>query len=201
MTLTATIKAGLTALAIDADDKLIAKCQQFLDLITHWNRVTNLTAITEPEEMVTRHLLDSFAVSPYIRGKTLLDVGSGGGLPGIPLALIHPDKAVTLLDANGKKTRFLTQVTIEMGLENVQVVQSRVEDFEGQFDCIVARAFKSLTEFVKVTEHLMADNGSLLAMKGPSEIQAQPHSGYDQRIHRLTIPGLDAERYLVEMTR
>ena len=197
MTVQVNIQAGLAALGIEPNDQLLAQCEQFLDLIARWNRVTNLTSITEPDAMVTRHLLDSFAVEPYIKGESLL----GGGLPGIPLALIYPDKSVTLLDSNGKKTRFLTQVTIELGLTNVSVVQSRVEAFEGRFDCIVARAFKSLPEFVDVTEHLLADNGSLLAMKGPSEIQVSAADGFTQQIHQLTVPGLDAERFLVEISR
>ena len=156
--------------------------------------------------MVTRHLMDSLAVAEHIKGRQILDVGSGGGLPGIPLSLVMPDRAFTLLDSNGKKTRFLTQVVINLGLENVRVVQSRVEDFEGQFDVIVSRAFRSIDGIVNSTAHLLADNGSLLAMKGPSETHSEDRSiaqtpGFSQDIRRLHVPGLEAERFVVSMRR
>ncbi|MFT7220566.1 MAG: 16S rRNA (guanine527-N7)-methyltransferase [Candidatus Azotimanducaceae bacterium] len=201
MGLEETIRRGLSSLSINAAESLAEPLAAYLSLIVRWNRVTNLTAITEEHEMVTRHLLDSLVIAPHIRGDQILDVGSGAGLPGIPLALLFPDRYFTLLDSNGKKTRFLTQAKIDLGLNNVNVEQYRVEDYEGSYDCIVARAFRSTEAFIESTAHLLSDGGSLLAMKGPSEIPAPAVAGFKQTVHTLDVPGLDADRFLIEIVR
>ncbi len=205
MSMQADISRGLEALEIPSTPQLSELCEAYLLLIEKWNRVTNLTAIKKPQEMIAHHLLDSVALQPFIRGQTLLDIGSGAGLPGIPLALLNPDKDFILLDANGKKARFMTQATIELGLTNVEVVHDRVESISGLFDQIMCRAFASLTEFVTLAKPLLKEGGSLLAMKGPREVNNTSLSdgtlvgGLEYLVHPLVIPGLEGERYLVEV--
>ena len=188
-----TILTGLKALSLPAQPRQIDSLVAFLSLLARWNRVVNLTAVDRPADMIPRHLMDSLAVSPFLEGQRILDVGSGAGLPGIPLAVLNPQRQFTLLDSNGKKTRFMTQARIELGLTNVEIVHSRIEDFDGQFDHVISRAFTSLEAFVSGCSRLLVPGGSLLAMKGPAEAAALPGSCQ----HRLTVPGLEAERYLV----
>jgi 16S rRNA (guanine527-N7)-methyltransferase len=193
---------GLAALPLDLNDQVQHQLIDFLHLLVKWNRAYNLTAVRQPEQMVTRHLLDSLVIGPYLQGPRVLDVGTGAGLPGIPLALAYPDCQFTLLDSNGKKIRFVTQVVAELGLVNVDVVQSRVEAYQpaGRFDTITARAYSSIEELVEQTAHLLAEGGQYLVMKGAypvAEIEAMP-SGYNlEAIHQLEVPKLDAERHLL----
>lgn len=174
----------------------------YLALLDKWNRVYNLTAVRETERMVSHHLLDSLAIVPYVETASVLDVGSGGGLPGIPLAIARPDLQVTLIDSVAKKTAFLLQAKAELGLENVTVVTGRVEahqDANG-FDTIISRAFSDLKEFVTLTRHLLAPRGRWLAMKGlypHEEIAALPDWVKLRGEHALTIPHLDATRHLI----
>lgn len=194
------LKSGLSGLGIGPEEPLVTKALDYLSLICRWNRVTNLTAIREPGEIVTHHLLDAFSVQPFISGSRVLDVGSGAGLPGIPLALIDRDKDFILLDSNGKKTRFMTQVKIELDLPNVEVVQSRVEDYRGSFDQVISRAFSNLADMVSSCRHLLVAGGSMLAMKGPGVREEMADvAGCDMQLHELVVPGLDAERYLVRL--
>jgi 16S rRNA (guanine527-N7)-methyltransferase len=193
---------GLTALPLDLNDHVQHQLIDFLYLLVKWNRAYNLTAVRQPEQMVTRHLLDSLVIGPYLQGPRILDVGTGAGLPGIPLALAYPNCQFTLLDSNGKKIRFVTQVVAELGLVNVDVVQSRVEAYQpaGRFDTITARAYSSIEELVEQTAHLLAEGGQYLIMKGAypiAEIEAMP-AGYQlEAIHQLQVPKLDAERHLL----
>jgi len=200
MSLVEHIATGLKDLALGDHPDKAESLAHYLDLVTRWNRVTNLTAVKEAEEMVSLHLLDSLAVMPYVTGNTILDVGSGAGLPGIPLALFQPDKDFILLDSNGKKTRFMTQASIELGLSNVTVVQQRIEDCSEQFDQVISRAFASLDEFIFLCMPRLNAGGSLLAMKGPSEIE-QATKMAEASVHELRVPGLDKARYLVEIPR
>ncbi|MDA9679961.1 16S rRNA (guanine(527)-N(7))-methyltransferase RsmG [Gammaproteobacteria bacterium] len=199
MVLKEKIKQGLTALTIESHAELVEKLDQYLTLICKWNKITNLTSIDDPEKMVGIHLLDSLSIQPYLSGHRILDVGSGAGLPGIPLALVNQDKDFILLDSNGKKTRFMVQATIELGIRNVEVVQSRVEDFQGEFDHVLCRAFTDTNNFVKTCSHLLAPGGSLLAMKGPAESDFMRQPGFKQGIHRLHVPDMPSERYLIEL--
>jgi 16S rRNA (guanine527-N7)-methyltransferase len=193
---------GLTQLGLDLPDAVQARLLQFVALLAKWNRAYNLTAVREPAAMLPRHLLDSLAVLPHLHGPRVLDVGSGAGLPGIPLALARPDLQFTLLDSNGKKTRFMTQAVTELGLANVSVVQSRVEDYQAPapFDSVITRAFAAVADVVVGTGRLCAPQGQLLLMKGAypiTELEALP-PGYALRdAIRLQVPGLDAERHLL----
>jgi len=188
--------------ALEIEEKLAA----YLELLNKWNRVYNLTAIRDLRESVLLHILDSLAIRQYLHGNYIIDVGTGAGLPGIPLALICPDKQFVLLDSNSKKTRFLSQVMYELELRNVQVVHSRCEDFSAQkkFDSILSRAFASIQVMLESTQHLLAEQGQFLAMKGVypvAEIKAIPQSFQVIAVHKLSIKRLDAERHLACVTK
>ncbi|MFO1435301.1 MAG: 16S rRNA (guanine(527)-N(7))-methyltransferase RsmG [Gammaproteobacteria bacterium] len=163
----AQLAAGAASLGLSLSARTLDKLLAYQALLQKWSRVHNLTSIRDPEEMLTRHLLDSLAVIPHVRGERLLDVGSGAGLPGIVIAIALPDVSCTLLDSQGKKTRFLTQVAIELKLKNVEVVQARIEEFDPgtKFDCIISRAFAELSTFAELAKPLLATGGVLLAMK------------------------------------
>jgi 16S rRNA (guanine527-N7)-methyltransferase len=201
-----TLDTGLARLGLDLPAVARQKLLDYVALIAKWNQVHNLTAIREPVKMVTHHLLDSLALLTVIDGpaKRLVDVGSGAGLPGIPLAIARPDWSVTLLDSNHKKGVFLQQAVSELGLSNVTVVVDRVEAFrpEAGFDYVVSRAFSDLPEFAELSRHLRGPGGTLLAMKGvyPYEevLQLSPEIGTVEVI-RLEVPGVDAERHLVSI--
>jgi 16S rRNA (guanine527-N7)-methyltransferase len=195
---------GLNALGIAIDAAKQAQLLDYLALLHKWNKVHNLTAVREPLKMVTHHLLDSLAVLPFLSGARLIDVGSGGGLPGIPLALAKPELALTLLDSNRKKAGFLRQACIDLGIKNVEVVSERVEAYQPQqlFDVVISRAFSDMAEFVKLTRHLLAPGGVWLAMKGVhpyEEIAALPADVRVERVISLDVPGLAAKRHLVVM--
>lgn len=177
----------------------------FVRLLAKWNAAYNLTAVRDPEEMITRHLLDSLVLLPYLQGPRVLDIGTGPGLPGIPLAIARPDCSFTLLDANAKKTRFVTQAVGELGLKNVEVVQARVENYrpEQKFDTLVARAFSSIADMLNNAQHLCAPGGRFLAMKGvypEEELAAIPADYAVSEVVALKVPGLDAARHLVIIT-
>nr|WP_218142691.1 16S rRNA (guanine(527)-N(7))-methyltransferase RsmG [Formivibrio citricus] len=191
-------------LALDAgqQEKLLA----YVALLAKWNKVYSLTAIREPERMVSHHLLDSLAPLPVFEGDDLhiLDVGSGFGTPGIPLAIARPDWQVTLLDSNHKKTTFLRQAVLELKLDNVRVVTERVEHYrpETPFHIITSRAFADLSEFVKLTRHLLAEDGSWMALKGVyphEEIALLPADVKVAGVDHLKVPGIEAERHLVRV--
>ncbi len=187
-------------LAVPAREKLLI----FLELLEKWNRSYNLTAIRDPEQMIPRHLLDSLSVLPHLNGARVLDIGTGAGLPGIPLALARPDLGFTLLDSNAKKTRFATQAMHELGLKNITIVQERVEKFHPatKFDTLIARAFASIPDMLAASRHLCASHGQFLVMKGvfPQEELAAVTDGYQAEVKALHIPGLDAARHLVILT-
>jgi len=182
----------------------VATLERYLDLLEKWNRVYNLTAIRERSRRVTHHLLDSLAVLPHVHGPRVLDVGSGAGLPGIPIAIAGPALHVALLESNHKKSAFLTQAVAELQLANVQVVTERIESWqtETRFDTIVSRAFAELGEFASLAGRLLAPQGVLAAMKGVhpfEEIERLPKAFRVQEVVRIRVPGLDAERHLVLM--
>ncbi|MCK4865417.1 MAG: 16S rRNA (guanine(527)-N(7))-methyltransferase RsmG [Gammaproteobacteria bacterium] len=191
-------------LAQPLDDKQQNTLIKYVELLNKWNKTYNLTAVRKPEQMVTRHLLDSLSICPYIRGKHILDVGTGAGLPGIPLAIVFPEKQFTLLDSNNKKTRFVTQAVSELELPNVDVVQSRVENFQFPelFDTITTRAYSAIGEMVKQTSHLLANGGVFLAMKGANpvaEIDEMSEKYAIKESHVIKVPGLEEERHLLEI--
>ena len=207
MTVEQQLKAGIAALGLSLPDGAEAKLLAYLALLEKWNRVHNLTAVRGAERMVSHHLLDSLAAVPFFQGGgsdsiRVLDVGSGGGLPGIPLAIARPELKVTLIDSIAKKTAFLLQAKAELGLGNLTVVTGRVEDYRSAegFDVITSRAFADLREFVTLTRHLLKPGGCWLAMKGlyPNEEIAQLPPGVKVSAdHALVVPGLDATRHLI----
>ncbi len=196
------LKRGLIALGLTLAPDTQERLLDYIALIEKWNRVYNLTAIREPEKMVSHHLLDSLAVAPHLHAKRLLDVGSGAGLPGIPLALANPDMQVTLLDSNHKKAAFLNQAVMELKLKNAEVCAERVESWqtESRFEVIISRAFSDMGEFVRITRHLLAPGGLFAAMKGLhpyEEIEKLPPGFNVRQILPLAVPGLDGARHLV----
>ena len=202
MSLAEALADGINALELALPQAIQARLLQYLALIRKWNRVHNLTAMREAETMLTRHLLDSLAVLPYITGPRIADVGSGAGLPGIPLALVRPDWHVVLLESNHKKAVFLQQARIELQLENVEVVAERVENFypAAKFDTVISRAFSDLTDFVQLAGHLCGNGGRLVAMKGVyphEELVRVPPQFMVEKILSVAVPGLEAERHLV----
>lgn len=204
MSLTDDLAAGLKALNLKLPTKRQDVLLSYLALLGKWNKVYNLTAIREPERMLSQHLLDSLAVLPYINGENILDVGSGGGLPGIPLAIALPEKSFVLLDSSHKKTTFLKQAAIELKLPNISVVCDRVENWQPnlRFDIIISRAFSELALFARLAGYLCAPRGAMLAMKGlhPHEEATQlPANVKIDRIIPLQVPQLEAQRHLVVM--
>jgi len=194
------LAAGLAALGLALPPETQGKLLAYRDLLLKWNRTYNLTALRDPEQAVSHHLLDSLAILPWVGAGNLLDVGSGGGLPGIPVAICRPDLEVTLVDAVQKKATFLLQAAIELGLPNVRAVHGRVESLSGQYGQIASRAFSDLADFIGLTRHLLAPGGRWLAMKGvrpEQEIAALPGSAEIESIEPLIVPGLQAERHLI----
>lgn len=200
MTLAGELAAGIVALGVDVAAGAQQRMLDYLALVGKWNQAYNLTAVREPGKMLTHHLLDSLSVLPHVIGSRILDVGSGAGLPGIPLALARPEWRVTLLDANHKKATFLRQAAIELKLDNVEVVCERVETWAPlqPFDTVVSRAFSDLAEFLALAGRLCARTGIVIAMKGiyPHEELAQvPKEFLLRNVVSLHVPGLDAERH------
>jgi 16S rRNA (guanine527-N7)-methyltransferase len=198
MTQAERLAAGIVEMDLDISAEKQKKLLDYIGLLQKWNKVYNLTAIRDPLEMVTLHLLDSLSVLPYIKAKNLLDVGSGGGLPGIVLAICLPELQVTTIDAVQKKAIFMRHVKGELRLSNLEVVHGRVEDFQPRekFELIVSRAFSEIALFIKLTRHLLAANGKWLAMKG-----SVPHlelaGVVTNKTYPLAIAGLVAERHLI----
>jgi 16S rRNA (guanine527-N7)-methyltransferase len=200
------LAAGVRALGLQLDARRLHRLLDYIDLLGKWNRAYNLTAVREPAAMIGYHLLDSLSIAPFLHGPRLIDVGSGAGLPGLPLAIAFPAQGWTLLDANGKRTRFCTQAAGELSLDNVRVVRERAGDYRPArgFDTVVSRAFAALGEFAAAAGHLLAPGGRLVAMKGRlkrSELDALPAHFRIAAVKPLRVPGLAAERHLVEVER
>ncbi|GHC28887.1 16S rRNA (guanine(527)-N(7))-methyltransferase RsmG [Aidingimonas halophila] len=199
------LNEGLSELGWHPDDRQRRQLLTTVSLLHKWNRAYNLTAIRSSADMVTRHLLDSAAIVDTMYGPRILDVGSGAGFPGLVIAILRPDVAVTLLDSNGKKVRFQRQVMLELGLTNVTPVQARVESFQSEpFEQIVSRAFASLGDFVTLSDHLLAPRGKWMAMKGPSaesECDGLPSGVQVEEVRQLDIPGEQGQRVLMTLSR
>ncbi|SFL93261.1 16S rRNA (guanine(527)-N(7))-methyltransferase RsmG [Marinobacter zhejiangensis] len=200
------LQEGLVAMGLELPEQTQSQLLAFLALLNKWNRAYNLTAVRDPREMVSRQLLDSLSILPFIKADRILDVGSGGGLPGIPMAIVFPQRRFTLLDSNGKKTRFLNQCVLELGLDNVEVIHGRAEDCQPEqpFSQITSRAFTALANLVSWCGQLLQDDGEFLAMKGQfpdDEIAALP-VGWQVVSHQpLDVPGCDGERYILTVAR
>ena len=192
---------GLSELSLVIDEDKISRLLSFTRLIEKWNKAYNLTAIRNREQMVRLHLLDSLAILPYIKGDRIIDIGTGAGLPGIPLAICLPETEFTLLDSNAKKIRFVQQAILELKLKNVAVCHQRVEQFrpEKKFDAVLTRAFASLTEIVELTAHLLNKEGYLLAMKGQRPDAELEQISAKKTVIPISVPGVEAERCLVRI--
>jgi 16S rRNA (guanine527-N7)-methyltransferase len=197
---------GARELGVELSDSQHSQLLAYLALLIKWNKAYNLTAVRDPDEMVSRHLLDSLSVVRFIEGERQLDVGSGGGMPGIPLAILFPDMKVTVLDSNGKKTRFLTQVKLELALGNLEVIHSRAEAFRPMlpFNGIISRAFSSLEDFTQWTRHMGDGDTRWLAMKGlhpADELVALPADFRLESAQALAVPGCQGQRHLLILRR
>lgn len=202
-----TVTDGATALGLKCSESQIVSLIDYLALLSKWNAVYNLTAVRDPEQMVTQHLLDSMSAVPaFAAAKNVLDVGAGGGLPGLVLAILRPDMQVSLIDTVHKKTAFLTQVKAELGLANVTVHTARVEQLqlEKKFDVITSRAFAELADFVNWSAHLLEQGGQYIAMKGVNpqqEMACLPTGWTVKEVRALHVPGMQAERHLIFIER
>lgn len=200
----AELRAGLIELGLAAPATALDALLNYLDLLVRWNATYNLTAVRDPRQMVTQHLLDSLAVMPLVRGARIADIGSGAGLPGIPLAILAPHWQITLVDANGKKTRFLREAARVLRLGNVRIQTCRVESLAGEYDTITARAFGVLADIVRLAGHLLAADGQLLALKGQlhaGELTGLPNGFVVAETRVLHVPGLAAARHAVIVRR
>ncbi len=197
---------GLKQLGCHPNEIQFEQLEQYVAMLERWNKTYNLTAVRNPNDMIPLHIFDSLSVAKYLVGTSCLDVGSGGGLPTIPLAIIQPDCQFTALDTNGKKTRFIQQVVIELGLKNVKVQQVRVENWqpEQKFNAIISRAFASVHDFIATSSRHLIESGVMYAMKGqfPSaELQYLPKGFKLKQSHTLNVPFVEGERHLLEISR
>lgn len=200
------LTVGARELGVDLSESQHSQLLAYLALLIKWNKAYNLTAVRNPDEMVSRHLLDSLSVVRFVEGERQLDVGSGGGMPGIPLAILFPDMKITVLDSNGKKTRFLTQVKLELALSNLEVIHSRAEAFQPMlpFNGIISRAFSSLEDFTQRTRHMGDSDTRWLAMKGlhpAEELVALPADFTLESAQALAVPGCQGQRHLLILRR
>lgn len=195
------LESGIAALNLNATDEQVDRLCAFIKLIEKWNKAYNLTAIRNREEMARLHILDSLAIVPFVEGERIIDIGTGAGLPGIPLAIWLPEKSFMLLDSNSKKTRFVQQAVLELKLKNVQVLNSRVENYrpEQRYDAVLTRAFASLPDIIDLTAHLLTQDGILLAMKGQTPEVELAEIAAKKSIVPVHVPGIDAERCLIRI--
>ena len=197
------LESGIGILGLALSDRQVESLMAYLTLLEKWNKVYNLTAIRDPQEMLVKHLLDSLAVVPFIDGQRLIDVGTGGGLPGVVLAICFPEKTVDLLDSNSKKTRFLIQVKAELKLENTAVIHRRVEQYQPEplYDGVISRAFAAMQDMIDWTEHLLPEGGTWWAMKAQKDFEdlsVLPPCIEIEQVIDLQVPFLNAQRMLIK---
>lgn len=194
-----TLQQGVDDLKLSLSSAQVKLLLDYLGLLIKWNKAYNLTAVRDPLQMVTRHLLDSLAILPYLNGQRIIDIGTGAGLPGIPLAIANPERTYCLLDSNGKKIRFLQQVVVQLGLKNVTTVEDRAERYASElcFDSVVARAVGSVADILSQTQHLLCPDGQWLLMKGqyPQEELAAVDAA--AKVIDYEVPGLNEQRHLI----
>lgn len=198
------IRSGAAELGVPLGHRQIQQLIDFLTLMAQWNRVVNLSSVRDPDQMVPRHILDSLSVCSHVDGSPVLDLGTGAGLPGVPLAIAFPQRRFVLLDSNAKKLRFVNQALLDLGLENAQVIQARIEAYrpEAKFATIVTRAVGPAAQILAQAEPLLVRTGRLLLMKGrhpEQDLAALDWAGADYRLHPLQVPFLDGERQLIEI--
>lgn len=199
------LESGLAALGLSLEATAVERLLGYLEELARWNRAYNLTAVRQPLEMVRRHLLDSLMLVSVVQG-SVIDVGSGAGLPGLPLAIVAPERSVTVLDSNGKKARFLRHAVRTLALDNVEVAETRAEVWQptAGYDFVVSRAFARLSDFLAMTGHLAAEGGQWLAMKGKleaRELAEVPEGFHIVDVKTLSVPGLPEARHLVIVSR
>ena len=201
----AQLRVGMAELEVANAEQILPACRRHIELLSNWNRSYNLTAVRNPEAMVTKHVLDSLSIARFVQGPKVVDIGTGAGFPGVPLALSRPDLQVCLLDANLKKIRFVRHLIAELALKNVTAVHRRAEHYETseRFDSVVARALGSLKALVELGMPLLRSNGIILAMKGryPAEEISEIGKDFSVTVHKTAIPGLEAQRTLVTVQR
>jgi len=202
----AVLIGGAAQLGIELSEQQAAQMLRLLDELDDWNQRMNLTAIRERGAQITKHLLDSLSIQPYLRGTRIVDVGTGAGFPGLPLAIVNPQRQFMLLDSTAKKLKFIEHVAQTLGLSNVQTIHTRAEDYkpDERFDIVVSRAVGPVLRFMNWSSHLCVGGGRLLAMKGRyphDELEKLPNGWKLAAVHRLAVPGLDEERHLVEICR
>ena len=200
------LEKHLEELGLSASPEGRGKLLIYLLLLEKWNKVYNLTSVSNLDEMFVKHILDSIAVAPFVEGDRLLDVGTGGGLPGVVLAILFPEKQIDLLDSNSKKTRFLIQVKAELALKNINIIHKRVEEYQPNklYNGIISRAFTSLADMLHLTEHLLTKDGNWWAMKSqktPQELADLPNLVKIGKVFELSVPNLDAQRTLIKLKR
>ncbi|AAV83461.1 16S rRNA (guanine(527)-N(7))-methyltransferase RsmG [Idiomarina loihiensis] len=200
------LKGLLDQAQINLSEAQIEQQLALVGLLDKWNKAYNLTSVRNPKDMLTRHIMDSLAVRQYLHGQRFIDVGTGPGLPGLPLAIAEPDNEFVLLDSLGKRIRFIRQVCHELKLTNVTAVQARVEDYqdEKQFDGVISRAFASLNDMLSWCEHLPAENGRFYALKGlypQDELEQLPEQYKIESIEQINVPGIDASRHIVIISK
>ncbi|MCK5666042.1 MAG: 16S rRNA (guanine(527)-N(7))-methyltransferase RsmG [Thiotrichaceae bacterium] len=197
------LQTGLEQLELEASESQIDLLLAFVSLIEKWNKAYNLTAIRNRDEMLRLHILDSLAILPCVSGQKIIDVGTGAGLPGIPLAILMPDVQFTLVDSNSKKTRFVQQAALELRLNNVSVIHGRIESLghEGEYDAVLSRAFASLEDIMNMTEYLLQPEGVLIAMKGQKPENELKKIDRIYSVTPIIVPGVDAERCVVRINK
>ena len=201
------LELGIKTLGLSCSSQQIEQLLAYLEMLQRWNKAYNLTAIREPIQMVRLHLLDSLAIHPYVQGvKYIIDVGTGPGLPGIPLAILNPDINFTLLDSNGKKTRFLFQAINDLSLANAKEINHRVEKYqpEQSFDIVLSRAFSSISDMLTQCDHLVSDSGCFLAMKGKKPDSELSQITKDYKVvdlSHINVPQVDSERHLIKIIK
>lgn len=198
------LSQGVEKIGLDLDQRQLDQLVELQAQLLKWNQAFNLTAIKDESSILKLHLLDSLAIAPFWCFDNTLDVGTGAGFPGLPLAIALPDKNFYLLDSNSKKVRFIKQQLHHLGLSNVTVFHQRIENHQGCYDAIVSRAFASLTDMLQSTKDLVGESGRWMAMKGSypkQELEQMPNWAIEVKSHKIQVPGLNAERCLVELTR
>jgi 16S rRNA (guanine527-N7)-methyltransferase len=198
------LQEALQVLNVSLTQQQQTELLSFVELLVKWNKVYNLTSVRDPLRMIDRHILDSLSILPFVHGSRIIDVGAGAGIPGIPLAIALPDRSYALVDSNRKKTRFMQQVKTEMALSQIDVIHSRIENYQPDelFDSVISRAFASLNQMALWSSHLLANGGKLLAMKGSypeQEIAELANSFEIKAVQKIDYSGLDADRYLLEI--
>ena len=200
------LQRGISSLSLNCNEEMLSSLLAYIELLKKWNSAYNLLGGNESALLVSRHILDSLSVDPHLEGNLLLDIGAGAGLPGIPLAILNPDKQFVLIDSNGKKTRFMFQVKIQLGLGNITIENCRIEHYQSiqQIDMVMCRAFSTLADTLTILQPIFSDECKLLAMKGhyPEDEIARLPDGFElSKSIKLDVPGNESQRYLIEIMR